>query len=127
MYLTVQERTALGLKVKDQNGRAFEVRGKELIENTMASASQFETEQTVTKTLAAEKLINAGDVAFTVNFDKQDGANRTMVARLTDTENYMGRSNVVDLEHSGAGSPNRQVDHRTIKFLILRGVKYNVK
>ncbi len=126
MYLTVTEKTTDGVKVKDSNGRTFEVRGQKLIEETMVSASQYQTELAVTKTMLAEKLINANSDVFTVNFDKQDGTNRTMVARLTDTENHMGRSNVIDLETDDKNN-RRQVDHRTLHYLILRGVKYYVK
>jgi len=38
----------------------------------------------------------------------------------------MGRSNVIDLLIT-TGSPTRQVDHRTLKSLILRDVKYTAK
>jgi len=39
----------------------------------------------------------------------------------------LGRSMVEDLESSDKKNRMRQVDHRTIKWLIVDGVKYVVK
>lgn len=125
-YVEVLSRNGEELKVRDSNGQTFTIKGKKLIETTINSASQFENEEKVTRTEAVEKLLSARDSAFTVVFDKQDGSERTLVGKLLDSENYMGRSNVVDLEIT-TGSPNRQVDHRTLRSLILRGTKYTVK
>ena len=71
-------------------------------------------------------MLSAGDRAFTAKFTKADGAERVIVARLVDTENHMGRSNVIDLEVS-TGTPTRQIDHRTLEYVILNDVKYVVK
>ena len=51
------------------------------------------------------------------------GRERTMTARLSKSEGKMGRSTVIDLTNNGYG----QVDHRTIKYLIINNVKYTVK
>lgn len=126
MYLTVLDKDKDSIKVRDLNGQQFTVKGDKLIEQSMRSAAQFDQEVKVNKTEAAEKLINAGDTAFTVVFNKADGTERTLVGTLIDTENHMGRSNVTDLQVT-TGNPLRQVDHRTIKSLVLRGTKYVVK
>jgi len=49
-----------------------------------------------------------------------------MTCHLVEAENMLGRSTVIDL---GAKSDNkfRQVDHRTIEYIILRNVKYSLK
>ena len=126
MYLTVQSKASDSIQVKDNFGREFTVKGPKLIEEAMNSAAQYSKEEKVSKTEAAQLLTSAGDAAFTVVFDKQDGTERTLVGKLVDTENHMGRSNVDDLQIT-SGSPRRQVDHRTLRSLILKGVKYTVK
>jgi len=126
MYMQVLSKTQNGVKVKDAlNGNEFEVRGASLIEQ-MRSSQQFEKEEKVSRTDLANNLTSAGDAVFTVVFDKQDGTERTLVGKLINAENQMGRSNVEDLEIA-TGSRLRQVDHRTLKSLILNGVKYTVK
>lgn len=61
------------------------------------------------------------------------GEERTLIGYLLSTEAKMGRSQVVDLElpvKDGANpvlSRIRQVDHRTLNWIIIRGVKYTQK
>jgi len=126
MYLTVLKKTVDGIEVKDNFNRPFTVKGPKLIEQTMNSAAQYDTEEKVSRTKLAEVLVNAGDAAFTVVYDKQDGTERILVGKLLDTENHMGRSNAIDLEVT-SGPPQRQIDHRTLKSLVLRGTKYVAK
>jgi hypothetical protein len=112
----------------DINKRKFVVQGQKLIEETMFSATQFEKEESVSKTKAAEILVNAGDTVFTVVFFKQDGSERTLIGKLTGvTESLLGRSSVIDFGEIFSGNPLRQVDHRTIKSIILKGTKYTVR
>jgi hypothetical protein len=49
-----------------------------------------------------------------------------MICHLVKVENNLGRSTVIDLN---AQSPNkfRQVDHRTIEWIIFKNVKYSLK
>lgn len=126
MYLTVLSKDKDSIKVKDNFGREFTVKGPKLIEETMNSSSQYTKEEKVSKTKAAEVLTQVGDSAFTVVFKKQDGTDRTLVGKLLDTENLMGRSNVSDLQIT-SGSNLRQVDLREVKSLISKGIKYTVK
>lgn len=55
------------------------------------------------------------------------GAERILKGYMLQSEPFMGRSNVYDLEVPRGQHAIRQVDHRTIKWLILRNVKYEVK
>lgn len=56
---------------------------------------------------------------FTVKFTKKDGSERVLRGRRISTNN-LGRSEVFDLEENGL----RQVDHRTIQYLICKNKKY---
>lgn len=126
LYMEVLNKDGNSVKVRDSNKNEFTVQGKGLIEKTMNSNTQFDTEEKVSRTQAVEALLTAGDTVFTVEFTKADGTDRVLVGRLINTENHMGRSNVEDLLTTDTHKL-RQVDHRTIKSLILRGVKYTVK
>ena len=55
------------------------------------------------------------------------GEERRLVGYLASTEPKMGRSTVVDLEVSPNNHRLRLVDHRTVKELILRNVRYTLK
>lgn len=124
-YVEVLSKNATNgeMEVKDSNGKTFIIRGKSLIEGTMNSAAQYTTEKEVNQVQLVEALLNAKDAVFTVRFTKADGEKRTLTGHLIGTENHMGRSNVVDLEVT-SGNNMRQVDHRTLEYVILKGVKY---
>lgn len=126
IYPTVVAKDADSIKVKDTMGREFTIKGPKFIEEAMNSSSQYTKEEKVSKTKAAEILTAVGDTVFTAVFEKQDGTERTIVAKLIDTENLMGRSNVTDLQVT-TGTNLRQIDHRTLKSLIVKGTKYTVK
>ena len=112
------------IEVKDSTGQTFTIQGKDLIES-VTSASQFEKEEKLSRTQMVEKLQTAGDSVFTAKFVKQTGDDRTMIARLVGSENLMGRSNVVDME--ATGNVIKQIDHRSLYELILKGTKYILK
>ncbi len=103
----------------------FGVDGNRLIECS-CSADQYHEEIKVTKTKAAELLISSHNRPLTVCFEKQDGEERVLRGRLITPEPLLGRSKVEDLDVTG-GHRMRLVDHRTIKHLIVDGVKYIVK
>lgn len=102
----------------------FMITGKELIENSL-SADQYKEEIKVNKTQAAELLVNSHNRPLTVAFLKTDDSERVLRGRLVQPEPLLGRSMVEDLDVKG--SRLRQVDHRTIIYLIVDGVKYVVK
>lgn len=107
------------------NGNQFDINGEALIE-TGKSADQYYANETVSKMKAAEILLSAKDDPFTVKFVKADGKVRTLRGRLASAEPLLGRSMVIDLDID-SDNQLRQVDHRTIKSLILRGVQYTVR
>jgi hypothetical protein len=100
------------------------VEGRELVENSL-SADFFEEEVKVTKTEAAEILVSSYGRPFTVCFEKTDGTERILRGRLVMPEPLLGRSKVEDLEQTK--DRMRLVDHRTIRWLTVDGVKHVVK
>jgi len=104
----------------------FDILGRELIESAY-SADQYNKEENSTKTVVAEKLIGAGHLPFTVCFIKQDGSERVLRGRLIAPETLLGRSMVEDLDEPNEKKRLKQVDHRTIKWLILDDIKHVVK
>lgn len=120
----------------------------------MHNASVFAAEENLPITQVATKLAQANSTCFTVCFtckvDEKElkerlstmkpsdlktsaqakalakecltGAEKTLVARLSRAEGKFGRSLVKDLPTDGY----RQVDHRTVKYLIINNTKYNV-
>lgn len=130
-YFEVKEVHQNGNKliVSDVNTSSFvEIRGPELIENAW-SADQFNETKKVTKTEAAELLVSSFNCPFTVVFEKSDGTERTIRGKLIRPEPLLGRSLVEDLDITKSKKKDsvRQVDHRTIKSLIVNNVKYEVK
>lgn len=61
-----------------------------------------------------------------LSVDLTHGESRTLVGYLIQTEPKMGRSRVVDLTKPVGGN-SRLVDHRTMNWLIFKGIKYEVK
>ena len=55
------------------------------------------------------------------------GEERTMIGYLLELNTLMGRSLVIDMEISPEQNRIRQIDHRTINWLILKNTKYIVK
>lgn len=109
----------------DLTGKIIRVQGNDLISKSL-SADQFAEETKISKMQAAEILIESYNKPFTVNFVKADGSERTLRGRLIRPEPLLGRSMVEDLDEVGSNKM-RQVDHRTINWLIVDGVKYVVK
>lgn len=125
-YVIVESKSGTQLATKDvDSGESLYIRGVSLIEECL-SADQFHSEEKVTKTRAAEILTSSYNRPFTVCFDKADGEERTLRGRLVHPEPLLGRSMVEDLDLEGKNRA-RLVDHRTLKWLIVEGVKYIVK
>lgn len=126
MYLEVLTKGLNFLTVRDTFGQTFKVQGIDLIEKSMYANDQFDKEEKVSKTKAAEILVGAGDAVFECTYVKADGQERTLVGHLLQTENLLGRSDVRDLQIT-SGNPLRQIDHRTIKSIIHKNTKSTVK
>jgi hypothetical protein len=110
----------------DNAGPDILVRGKELIEQAL-SGNQFSESVKISKTQAAEILVHSSNRPLTVTFVKADGSDRTLRGRLIKPEPLLGRSMMEDLDLSHSEkNRTRLVDHRTIKELIVDGVKYTV-
>jgi hypothetical protein len=110
----------------DNVGPDILVRGKELIEQALSS-DQFAETVKISKTQAAEILVHSNNRPITVNFIKADGSDRILRGRLIKPEPLLGRSMMEDLDlPSVEKNRTRLVDHRTIKELIVDGVKYTV-
>jgi len=103
----------------------FDINGKTMID-TLKTGSIHGKPQKVTMTKAAEILSTSFNTPFTVCFTKQNGDERILRGRLLSTESLLGRSNVEDLDIADAHRM-RQVDHRTIRWIIVGGEKYEVK
>jgi len=112
----------------DHNKKDIKISGKDLVANSL-SADQSETTEKVTKTEAAEILITLHNRPFTVSFEKADGSERLLRGRLVKHEALLGRSMVEDLDEPADGAKGRirQIDHRTLKWLTVEGVRYIVK
>lgn len=104
----------------------FWIKGAELVRECL-SADQHVAEETVTMTRAAEILVSSYNTPFTVCFTKAEGEERVLRGRLVQPEPLLGRSQVEDLDIDRSKHRIRQVDHRTIKWLIVGNVKYTVK
>ena len=119
----------------------------------MKNANVFQDEVALSLTKVSNKLNEAKNTAFTVCFNckvKEEavreklaslnetdlktnlkalakelltGRETTIVGRLAKNEAKMGRSLIIDLSTGGFA----QVDHRTIKYLIIDNTKFTVK
>ncbi len=110
------------------------ITGRALIEGAF-SADQYEEEQRVSMTRAAEVLVSSHHRPLTVCFVKQGskktgegaGEERVLRGRLVEPNGLLGRSVCEDLDLPAGQNRMREVDHRTIKYLVVDGVKYVVK
>jgi hypothetical protein len=131
-YTSYAKITSIGtnnVSVIDLNNLTdYSINGKELLAQ-LVSADDFKSTEKCTKTELADKLANVGSFPFTVVFEKQNGETRTLRGLMLKVENGLGRSNVIDLDLPKADKANRmrQVDHRTLKSLIVNNVKYILK
>ena len=129
-YVKVNNKNYNGDKLSVQELDAgipnIEITGKDLIKNCL-SADQFAEEMEVSMTKMAEIFITSYNRPLKVCFVKQDGEERTLRGRLIQPEPLLGRSHVEDLDLEKGKHRLRLVDHRTIKWLVVDGVKYKAK
>lgn len=109
----------------DNNVGTFGIHGEKLIARAL-SADQYSSEEKVTQTECIETLLHAVRRPFTVCFDKDNGDERVLRGRLIKADGARGYADVEDLDIEGK-SRYRKVDCRTLKWLIVDGVKYVVK
>jgi hypothetical protein len=115
------------LEVTDvDDGTMFSVKGQILIDK-LRSADSYNEVKKIPRTKLAEKVSTAFNTPLTVCFDKKDGSERVLRGRLASAEPLMGRSHMEDLDIEKGKHNLRLVDHRTLKWAVIGGTKYEVK
>lgn len=124
-----------GFAVSNEDGFEWTI-GSSIIKEECYSLQHNETIKTP-KTGIAEILMNAKDAIIRVCFDKADGSERVLTGYVIGAEVVLGRTIAIDIEKpkkirkgkDGKEFDERQrlVDHRTLKWLIYKNVKYFVK
>lgn len=124
---TFKERGREVIQIKGSDGRMFDVKGDKLVED-LINGSDFDKVVNTNLTEMATILSNSNGAPFTVEFLKKDGSLRSLRGILVRPEPVLGRCIVIDVDESiETGTTQfRQVDNRTIKSLIIRGVKYDL-
>jgi len=135
---TFMEVESIGLSsvnVIDEDGKGLTI-GYGVFESNIWS-TQVKGVAKTPKTGIAEILMNAKDAIIQVCFDKADGTERTLTGYVIGAEVVLGRTIAIDTEKpkkirkgkDGKEFDERQrlVDHRTLKWLIYKNVKYFVK
>ena len=126
---------------------------RSILRDEMENANLWASEERLSMTDLATRMTNANNMCFQVNFtckandksvlEKLDGVKakpsaaaikelakeclkgreQTLVCRLTKCEGKLGRSLVIDLAEGGF----KQIDHRTIQWIVIDNVKYILK
>lgn len=127
-YYKVVSKRKDSVLVVNQHGQEIEITGLDLIES-FNSAGQYVETKVVGKHEMISALHDAKDTVFTVNFVKANGEERTLIGHLKSIEAHLGRTNVVDLEVPVGDKTLglRQIDNRTINWLVLDNIKYVTK
>lgn len=124
------------IRVKNEDGFEWTIEGG--IVSQECDSLYVDEEVKMSKTGIAEILVSAKDAIIQVCFDKADGTERVLTGYVLGAEPLLGRTVVIDLEKPKKlrktkepgvewDERQRQVDHRTLKWLIYKGVKYKVK
>lgn len=156
MYVRVDKINGDKVDVFNSRGHNLSMT-RNILEMEMYSADHYANEEKSNMTDLAKILEEARDSIFTVVFTKKlskeqikneigkynkakmaepsvvnelvktlQGETVTIVGRLVDSEPKLGRSLVVDL-NAGVKNNLRQVDHRTIKYIIFQNTRYSLK
>lgn len=126
-YCNVVNANADSIDVEDvDDGVKMRVSGTQVLEN-IKSASEFTKQEKKPLMELAAIVSSSLNTPITVCFDKQDGTERVLVGRITKSEPILGRSYAEDLTLPKTEHRLRQIDHRTIKYAIVNGVKYVTK
>lgn len=104
----------------------FSVQGDALISAGL-SADYFAREEKLSQSDIIDILRASYNEPLTVHFEEKDGTPRTLRGRKIGLDDRRGRSVCEDLDIPDRKNRIRQVDHRSLEWLIVRGVKYVVK
>lgn len=154
-YLKILTVFSSAVEVQNEEGVKWTI-DKAIIEKECYSADQFTETKIVNRSELIEIFNKTGDNIYTVNFNKQakladafdavcnkgklksnatlkkelseamNGEERTLIGYTISREVAWGRSMVINLETEDKNRI-RQVDHRTLNWLICQNVKYIVK
>ncbi len=136
-YVKVKDAQNAGNNVRcvDLNlGTEFAIQGKELVAAAF-SADYYAEEVELSRTEVCRILVNSPNRPLSLEFVKKPekgklvGDDRVLKGRFIAEVPFDGRSFCEDLEiaKDDPRGRMREVDHRTIKWLIVDGVKYTVK
>jgi hypothetical protein len=124
-----------GFSVSNEDSFEWNI-GSNIIKEECYSTQFKETIKTP-KTGIAEILMNANDAIIQVCFEKANGDERILTGYVIGAEVVLGRTIAIDIEkpkkiRKGKDDKEyderqRLVDHRTLKWLIYKNVKYSVK
>jgi hypothetical protein len=106
-----------------ENGQRFSVTGEPLIKKGF-SGNWFGEEITLSRTKIIGILKDSLNRPIQIKFVKKDGSDRTMICRFLET-NDTGYAQVEELD--GDKLQLKQVDLRTMEWIIVDGTKYVVK
>ena len=144
------------VQVRDEDGNFISISTEVISDGNYHSADQFTSTEEVTRTDLVNHLANARDSVFSVAFNKQPavkdvvdaasekdekkraklvreamrGESRVLRGYLAQIDTHTGRTTVIDMDAKGGvtkQSKLRQVDHRSIEYLIMHGKKYVAK
>lgn len=124
-YCKVTKSGLSDISVEDlDDGSEFQIHGAKLVD-TLLTASKFEKTEEKPLMDVASIVSTSYNTPMTVCFTKKNGEKRILTGRLCSSEPILGRSYMEDLKEKD--SRLRLVDHRTIEWAVVRGVKYCVK
>lgn len=146
-YYKVLSKDTVNKTVRLQNDNGLVLDVTENIPITeMYSADYYHSEVVLPRSLVVQHLLNARDIIFTVSFRKKvnpkdiikhiddtddidellNGETRILTGILNYIDKATGRTFVTDLKIPPNKNRMRQVDNRTISWLIIKNVKYIV-
>lgn len=155
-YITILRKYPDYITVVNESGIQWSIE-HEIVEAECYTAHSYNDTKAVTRSELIDIFNQTGDAIYTVNFNKQPkiedayeaicnkgkletnkvmaealslamkGEERTLVGYTIKREIAWGRSMVVDLNQIYPDEKIRQVDHRTLNWLICKNIMYVVK
>ncbi len=127
VYYTVRAKLAGKVQVVDETGATLTI-SNPIIERESFTATQFDEEEKVSRTVLVHKLQHAGDTLFQAKFKKKNGEERVLIGRRVpgSDDTCFGRTEALE-NLDGARPQKRQIDHRTLEEVTIRNKKYKIK